>query len=113
MKKLVQGWLALLLVALTHTAVFASGTGSMFCKGGIISTGGTASELLAKCGQPAYSTQREEKRVTDGDTKGTDKTIVTVAVDDWLYNFGPNQFQYRVILENGIVVRLESLDYGY
>jgi len=113
MKKVLHAGLTVLFVTLAYTAAFASGIDSMFCNGGLISTGDTAGEVIAKCGQPAYATQRDAKRVTDIDRRGHDKIVTTVAIDDWLYNFGPNRFQYRVILENGFVVRIESLDYGY
>ena len=113
MKKLLHVGLAVLFTALSHTVAFASAPGSMFCDGGLISTGDTAGEVIAKCGQPAYTTQREEKRVTDVGRQGGDTIVTIVVIDDWMYNFGPNRFQYRLILENGIVRRIESLDYGY
>ena len=85
----------------------------MICRGGIVSIGDTAGEVLNKCGQPATSTAREEKRFGSGATYGHDRFFTTVAIDDWIFNFGPNQFQYQVVLENGRVARIESLDYGY
>jgi hypothetical protein len=113
MKKLLHAGLAVLFVALSQAPAFASEPGSMFCHGGIISTGDTVGEVLAKCGQPTYATQREEKRVYGGYWRGAERLITTVAIDDWLYNFGPNRFQYRLVLENGFVRKIESLEYGY
>ncbi|BDV42957.1 hypothetical protein GURASL_18800 [Geotalea uraniireducens] len=42
-----------------------------------------------------------------------DRTVTEVTVDDWTFNFGPDRFQYRLLLEDGRVTRIESLDYGY
>ena len=113
MKRLTHVCLAVLFVVSAHTSVWASGIGTMFCDGGLVSTGDPASEVLAKCGQPAYASPHEEKRVSDSGVKGADKTVTTVLVDDWLYNFGPDRFQRRVTLENGMVMKIESLSYGY
>lgn len=102
--------LAALVVAL-HTTCYATGT--LSCQGGIVSIGDNAGEVIGKCGQPAYTTQRERKNV-ENNAKGTrDKVITSTVIDDWTFNFGPNQFQYRILLENGIVTQIESLNYGY
>jgi hypothetical protein len=53
------------------------------------SIGDTVGEVLHKCGEP------------------------TMSIDGWTCNVGPNQFQYRLILENGRVARIESLAEGY
>jgi hypothetical protein len=106
-----------ILVALVLTAIHVSGfateTGTMICKGGIVSMGDTAGEVISKCGQPASTTQREQKRVEEGSKSTRDRTITTITIDDWIFNFGPNQFQYQLLLENGRVTRIESLGYGY
>lgn len=104
---------AALAALLATPAAFAAGIDTMSCTNGIVSTGDTVGVLFAKCGQPTYSAQREDKRVTGSGVKGGTKIISSVAVDDMLYNFGPDRFQYRVVVENGIVRKLESLDYGY
>jgi hypothetical protein len=88
----------------------ASETETCICRNGIVSRGDILAEVVKKCGEPAQSYQREEKRVEI--VRGI-KTISTVAIDDWTYNFGPNEFMHRILFENGRVVRIESLDYGY
>jgi hypothetical protein len=105
--------LAALLVTAGHSIGCATETGTMICSGGIISIGNTAGEVIGKCGQPATSTTREEKRVIAESENSRDRLIKTVAIDDWTFNFGPNQFQYQLLLENGRVARIDSLDYGY
>lgn len=101
------------LLLLFHTSTYAVATDSMRCQGGIVSIGDTAGAVMSKCGQPAYTTQRERKDV-EVDSKGSgSKAISIVTIDDWTFNFGPNEFQYRLVLENGRVTGIESLDYGY
>ncbi len=84
---------------------------SIFCNGRIISIGDPAGEVLQNCGLPAYSTQREQQIF---EQIGPGLIVAnTVIIDDWTFNFGPNRFQYRLILKNGRVARIEGLDYGY
>ncbi len=113
MEKTLWAILAAMIVVAIHAQAQATETGTMMCKGGIVSIGATAGEVTYKCGQPASATQREEKRVEGNARDHHDRVISAVSVDDWIYNFGPNQFQYRVLFENGRVGRIESLDYGY
>ena len=105
--------LAVSTVMLFYTSAYATETGSMRCQEGIVSIGDTAGAVVSKCGQPAYTTQRERKDVEAASKGSRNKAITSVTIDDWTFNFGPNQFQYRVLLENGGVTGIESLDYGY
>jgi hypothetical protein len=105
--------LAVSAVMLFHNSAYATETGTMVCQGGIVSIGDTVGAVVSKCGQPAFTTQRERKDVEAGSKGSRNKAITTVTIDDWTFNFGPNQFQYRVLLENGGVTAIESLDYGY
>ena len=36
-----------------------------------------------------------------------------IPVEVWLYNFGPDKLMQQVRFEDGRVVKIESLDYGY
>jgi hypothetical protein len=113
MNRLVTAAFAVLLVMAVSDAAFTADTGTMRCRGGIVSIGDTVGDLLGKCGQPFYTTQREEKRVEGGGRGSHERFITTIAIDDWLFNFGPNEFQYQVLLANGRVARIESLGYGF
>lgn len=104
---------ALLIAMLLHSTAFATASGSMRCKGGIVSLGDTAGKVMGSCGQPAFTTQRERKESTATGKGSKSKSATTVTIDDWTFNFGPNEFQYRVVMENGVVTGIESLDYGY
>lgn len=113
MRRTVRTVTMLLTIVAIHATGFAVESPTMRCDGGIVSIGDRAVEVLGKCGQPSYTTQREEKRITEGGRGSREKTVAIVTIDDWSYNFGPNQFQYRLLLEDGKVTRIESLDYGY
>lgn len=91
----------------------ATDSGSLSCERGIVSLGDTGGEVVAKCGPPAFTTWREEKRFVDDPKGSRSRTVAVVTVDDWTFNFGPDRFQYRLLLEGGRVTRIESLDYGY
>ncbi|MBI1919619.1 MAG: DUF2845 domain-containing protein [Geobacter sp.] len=104
--------MVLLLLAIQSSG-FASETGTMRCNEGIVSIGDTAGEVISKCGQPAFATQREQKKIEEGPKGTRERTVTVVTIDDWTFNFGPDQFQHQVLLENGRVTRIESLDYGY
>lgn len=101
------------LLGLTPYGAGGSETGTMVCRGGIVSVGDAIPTVLHKCGPPAYATQREQSEVTGSTRRGGTKTITRITIDDWTYNFGPNEFMYQVIFENGRVARIESLDWGF
>jgi hypothetical protein len=101
-----------LLVITAQATAVAQTSDSLRCTGGIISIGDIASELVRKCGQPTYATQREQKLVEEGTIPG-ERIITTIIIDDWTYNFGANRFQYRILLKNGRIWNIESLNYGY
>lgn len=100
------------LFMIMQISAFALTSDSLRCAGGIISKGDVASEVVRKCGEPAYAAQREQKIVEDGWSTG-ERLVTIVILDDWTFNFGPGQFQYRVLLKNGKVSQIESLGYGY
>jgi hypothetical protein len=50
--------------------------------------------------------------VTDADGRGTG-IGADVQVEFWTYNFGPNLLMDRVRIEDGIVVDVQDLGYGF
>jgi hypothetical protein len=111
MKPALCSILVMLLVAATQVPSYAVTTGTLYCEGRIVSIGDTAGEVISKCGQPTYTFQHEQKIVDEDYPRS--RIITTVIVDDWTFNFGPDRFQYRLLLRNGRVAEIESLDYGY
>ncbi len=102
--------LGIVLVVTCCPAGRATETGTCACRDGIVSKGDLLAEVVKKCGPPTFQSQRQETRLDD--TKES-KTITTISIDDWTYNFGPNEFMYNLRFENGRVTKIESLDYGY
>lgn len=87
---------------------------TMICPKGIVSDGDYQVEVLAKCGEPAAKIRREEKRFEKVRDGGREKTLAsTVTIDEWTFNFGPQEFLQLVVIEDGRVKRIESLGYGY
>src|SRR5690606_19532087 len=91
---------------------------TMRCGNKLIVDGATRSEVAAKCGEPTeVATMRSVFRRPVIWSRGRPYYIgedfIEIPVESWLYNFGPNKFMRRVIFEDGIVVEIETLGYGY
>jgi len=106
-----------LLAALVMAALGGAARGdSINCDRGIVSTGDSKLDLLAKCGEPALMEARLEERShfrTSPDGRSGSSRSVTVTVERWTYNFGPQRFLQFVTLETGRVVSVERGGYGY
>lgn len=44
---------------------------------------------------------------------GYGRLVEEVVMTEYVYNFGPRRFMRRLIFEGGILVRIESIGYGY
>jgi hypothetical protein len=108
----------LVLLALAAPAVAAAGP-SIHCQGGLVSEGDHRIDLLGKCGAPTLRQERvEERAVLASERLGNGRRValerrVSVVVEDWSYDLGPHAFVHVVRLENGRVVAIERLGYGY
>jgi Protein of unknown function (DUF2845) len=107
-------WLMLAVVACLPALVTAQ---SLRCDGKIISEGASRAEVAALCGDPV---QVDQKSVyyrpiasTGNQANPRAASAVEVQVEVWTYNFGPNRLMQRIRFEDGLVVRIESLGYGY
>jgi hypothetical protein len=91
--------------------------GSIRCGSRIILRGSSSAELASFCGDPAQvnktSTYAGGGRVVAGNSGVTAGSVEQIEVEIWIYNFGPNQLMQRVRIENGIVVQIDSMGYGY
>jgi hypothetical protein len=76
-----------------------------------ITLGDTKGEVVMKCGEPAWKDSRQEEMIEqiDADTKRK----VTVTIDGWTFNFGPNRFTRILTFENNKLVDIKTGDYGY
>jgi hypothetical protein len=98
------------------------------CDGKVIKKGDFHFEVVEHCGEPEaintrrfLRTQRTDlaelsvNQLPDNYIKvGAQQQITEeVIVEDWFYNFGRNRFSQKITFENGAIVRIESLGYGY
>jgi hypothetical protein len=104
-------WLALLVLICTPTFALSQ---SLRCSNKIISEGSTRAEVASLCGDP---TQVEQKTIYNDVSGATSNVIARTAteihLEMWIYNFGPNRLMQRIWLQDGVVVRIESMGYGY
>ena len=83
---------------------------SISCDGGIVSSGDPAVELLMKCGNPEWKESRQEEITDLINPNLKQRTYITV--DEWTYNYGPEQFMRIITLRNGVITRINTGKYG-
>jgi hypothetical protein len=105
------------------------------CQGKIVKEGDPQARVLRYCGEPAGAQERviyrsglpyarPGSRVIVGDGSfGVidrreelavhDRSVVEVRVEEWTYNLGPHKLMRLVRFENGLVVDVTTLGYGY
>ncbi len=121
-RRLITATLALLLLATTPALAFR-------CGNKIVSEGDHYSKVLKYCGEPVGVQERVIYRegVTrprfraegpnglpyDQEVLRYDRSYVEVLVEEWTYNFGPRRLMQLVRFENGFVVEVDRLGYGY
>lgn len=125
------------LVALIACFPLSAVAQSLQCGEKTISEGTTQAEVTARCGQPAQI--QHQTIYSEGGTAtaggpapiggpagppAPGKPIPTLPgigtrsatefpVELWTYNFGPTRLMQRIRFENGVVVHIESLGYGF
>jgi hypothetical protein len=109
-----EKWLMAAIVAVVPALGMAQ---SLRCDRKIISGGATRAEVAAFCGDPVQVDQKSAY-YRPIDSVGNQSNlrapaVVEVQVEVWTYNFGPNRLMQRIRFEDGVVVRIESLGYGY
>lgn len=104
-------WLPLFMLAGSPALVLGQ---TLECSNKVVSQGSTRLEVAGLCGDPA---QVEHKTIYNNVSAPAASVIagqtVEVHVELWTYNFGPNRLMQRIWLEDGVVVRIESLGYGF
>ena len=121
-RPLVAAALGLLLFAATPALAFR-------CGSRIVSEGDHYSKVLKYCGEPVgvqerviYREGRTRPRFRvegpngleyDREVLQYERSYVEVLVEEWTYNFGPRRLMQLVRFENGFVVNVDQLGYGY
>jgi hypothetical protein len=111
-----KAWLPLVLVVLGAAAA-APADAAFRCGNKLITEGDTRGEVLAKCGEPADVERRSVFRqpfvYRFGRRVYVGPDVVEIPIEIWLYNLGPSKLMRRIYFEDGIVVEIETLEYGY
>lgn len=103
-------------IALAALLLAAAPAHAFRCGNRIVSRGDHVSKLLEFCGEPVSVQSRVAQRAftTDsGRVYASRGFVEDIVVEDWTYNFGPYQLMRQVRLENGFVVDMKNLGYGY
>jgi len=108
--------------------VFHGSAQAFRCNAWVIDPGLRKAEVLGKCGAPFSQDQRTEYRiqrmretvwtrpVAGGPAVQSAVEVerqVPVVIDEWVYNFGPQQFMQALRFENGQLVEVRDLGHGH
>jgi hypothetical protein len=81
------------------------------CGERIVSIGDSKSDVLAKCGEPAWKDGRQE--AFHEQLGGGTVRRVFVTIEEWTYNFGPSRFVRIFTFRNGSVIDIRTGGFGY
>jgi Protein of unknown function (DUF2845) len=103
--------LALVLLVCLPAMAFGQ---SLRCSNKVISFGTTQAEVANLCGDPAQVDHKTiYNTVGTGVQSGFAQRTGEIQVEVWTYNFGPNKLMQRIRFEDGLVVQIQSLGYGF
>lgn len=121
------------ILALAICLPLSAGAGTLRCGEKLITNGTSQAEVAARCGQPTQIDHQE----TYGEQAGMvspaappmralpptgpagpigpigGRSGTETRVEIWTYNFGPTRLMQRIRFEDGEVVQIESLGYGF
>ncbi len=76
-------------------------------------------EVARKCGDPVFIKGWTDYHIISSQYGPRNhhatfsQFVVSIAVEEWLYNFGLHRLMYWLRFENGYLVRIGTLGYGY
>jgi hypothetical protein len=86
------------------------------CGNRLVSLGEPRNAVLHKCGEPDTTDRRMTYRVlpdSDPFRVARPPVYIPVVIDVWVYNFGPRRFMQEFSFEEGRLIDVQSLGYGY
>ena len=112
------------MLALMVCLPLAASGQSLQCGEKLITNRASQAEVAAQCGQPTqveHQTTYGETGTVVGPAPGPFGVLPPIGVrsgsetpvEVWTYNFGPTRLMQRIRFENGVVVKIESLGYGF
>jgi hypothetical protein len=119
-----------MLLAICALLLLATGPAFAFrCGAKLVTEGDHYSKVLKYCGEPIGVQERVIYREgptrpriridgpngvqIDREVLTYNRSYVEVAVEEWTYNFGPRRLMQLVRFENGFVVEVDQLGYGF
>jgi len=107
----------LLLTCLLTTSVSLAAGGAFRCGSDLIREGDIRSRVQSKCGPPTEITRSTTFRGPFVWHYGRPIRMAggprEIPVETWTYNLGPSNFMRRLRFEDGELVEIETLGYGY
>jgi hypothetical protein len=97
--------------------VGVAGAETFRCGSKLVMEGDSSAAVIAKCGSPTWVDQAPVTGPSAAESDDQQSLPVSLTdenlVDTWIYNFGPNRLMMRVHIENGTVVQIDAVGYGY
>jgi hypothetical protein len=106
------------ILAVVLSLAAASPAYAFRCGSHLITEGDPRSKVIAYCGDPTEiqsSTSILRRPVTwiNGRPYSVGDGFIEIPVDVWVYNLGPGKLMRRIRFEDGRVVAIDTLGYGY
>lgn len=104
-----------LITLVTIVIIVFSITGhALRCGSKVISEGDSSSKVKHYCGEPSDVVSYRDYNPVYPYYYGYDDDGGSYdVVEEWTYNFGPQQFMHTLTFRNGKLKKIESGDYGY
>jgi hypothetical protein len=85
------------------------------CGRKLVQVGDYKWDVLETCGEPEMAERRygmRGNRLRHPYGSLELDQFEEVVIDEWVYNFGPRKFRQFLQFENGVLKKIEDLDYG-
>jgi hypothetical protein len=85
------------------------------CGRQLVQVGDHKLDVLDRCGEPQWTDQRmgvRGSRLRHPYGALELEQFEQILIDEWIYNFGPRKFKQYLYFENGILKKIDNMDYG-
>lgn len=99
-----------LVLTLSAILLYSGVASALPCKGKVVDIGDSTTAVSEKCGE-AMLKEKSAVKTEEISESGEKKTAITT-IDEWLYDFGPEEQMQSYRFENGKLVNISSPGYG-
>jgi hypothetical protein len=106
----------LIMLALCLLCLDVASAQALRCGNRLVSAGEPKLTVWQKCGEPEATDWYVTYRLVRGPERypaTTPPVYVPVVIELWFYNFGPQRFQQELSFEEGRLIGIRPLGYGY